>query len=157
MAHVLRPGDGEILGPPAGCRDRFLVDSDDFGGRVSLLEHLLAPRSIAAPMHRHSREDEFSLVLEGTVSLIADGMELEARPGDLVVKPRGEWHTFWNATDAPARLLEVISPGGLEHAFRIMDTAEDDIDLGAVVAPFGCEADLEATLPIIERHGLTWG
>ena len=51
----------------------------------------------------------------------------------------------------------MISPGGLEHAFRIMDTAEDDIDLVAVVAPFGCEADLEATLPIIERHGLTWG
>lgn len=61
------------------------------------------------------------------------------------------------ATDAPARLLEVISPGGLEHAFRIIDTAEDDTDLAAVAAPFGCEADLEATLPIIERHGLTWG
>ena len=55
-----------------------------------MLEHLLAPRSIAAPMHRHSREDEFSLVLEGTVSLVAGGVELEAGPGDLVVKPRGE-------------------------------------------------------------------
>ena len=154
---MIRPGDGEALGPLAGCRDRFLVDSDEFGGRVALLEHLLAPRSIAAPVHRHSKEDEFSLILEGTVSLLADGVELVAGPGDLVVKPRGEWHTFWNATDAPARLLEVISPGGLEHAFRILDTAEDDVDLGAVIAPYGCEADLEATLPIIERYGLTWG
>ena len=154
---MIRAGDGEILGPPAGCRDRFLVDSDAFGGRVALLEHLLGPRSIAAPVHRHSKEDEFSLVLEGTVSLVADGVELVAGPGDLVVKPRGEWHTFWNATDAPARLLEVISPGGLEHAFRIIDTAEDDVDLGAVIAPYGCEADLNATLPIVERYGLTWG
>ena len=154
---MIRPGDGETLGPLAGCRDRFLVDSDEFGGRVALLEHLLAPRSIAAPVHRHSKEDEFSLILEGTVSLLADGVELVAGPGDLVVKPRGEWHTFWNATDAPARLLEVISPGGLEHAFRILDTAEDDVDLGAVIAPYGCEADLDATMPIIERYGLTWG
>lgn len=154
---MIRPGDGETFGSPAGCRDRFLVGSDEFGGRIALLEHLLAPRSIAAPLHRHTKEDEFSLILEGTVSLVAEGVELEARPGDLVVKPRGEWHTFWNATQAPARLLEVISPGGLEHAFRIIDTAGDDVDLGAVIAPYGCEADLEATLPIIERYGLTWG
>ncbi len=108
MAHVIRSGAGEVLGPPAGCRDRFLVDSDDFGGRVGLVEHLLAPRSIAAPMHRHTKEDEFSMVLEGTVWFSAKGMELTAGPGDLVVKPRGEWHTFWNADERPARLLEII-------------------------------------------------
>jgi quercetin dioxygenase-like cupin family protein len=34
-------------------------------------------------------------------------------PGDLVFKPRHVWHSFWNATDEPARLLEIISPAGL--------------------------------------------
>ncbi len=157
MAHIITSGSGEILGPPAGCRDRFLVDSDDFGGRVGLVEHLLAPRSIAAPMHRHRHEDEFSMVLEGTVGFSAGGTELTANAGDLVVKPRGEWHTFWNAEDAPARLLEIITPGGLEHAFHLIDLADEDMDLEALLAPFGCEADLGATTPILEKYQLTWG
>lgn len=154
---MVKNGSGEILGPPAGCRDRFLVDSDDFGGRVGLVEHLLGPRSIAAPMHRHTNEDEFSMVLQGTVWFSAAGKEFTAGPGDLVVKPRGEWHTLWNGDDQPARLLEIISPGGLEHAFRLIDTAGADVDLESVVAPYGCEADLAATLPIVEKYHLTWG
>jgi quercetin dioxygenase-like cupin family protein len=128
---VIRAGEGEILGSPLGCRDRFLVDSKDWGGNLAVVEHLLAPRAIAAPLHRHTKEDEFSLILEGRV--------------------------WFNAADEPARLLELISPGGLEEAFRIIDTASDDVDLGPVIAPYGCEGDIEATLPIIEKYGLTFG
>ena len=120
---VIRAGEGEILGSPLGCRDRFLVDSKDWGGNLAVVEHLLAPRAIAAPLHRHTKEDEFSLILEGRVWFVANGEEHVAEVGDLVFKPRGEWHTFFNAADEPARLLELISPGGLEEAFRIIDTA----------------------------------
>src|SRR3712207_7246014 len=42
------------------------------------------------------------------------------RSGDLVFKPRDQWHTFWNASDGPCRILEIISPGGFEHLFREM-------------------------------------
>ncbi len=154
---VIRAGEGEVLGPPAGCRDRFLVDSAAWGGRFAVVEHLLAPRAIAAPMHRHTREDEFSLVLEGRVWFVVEGEEHVAEVGDLVFKPRGEWHTFFNAADEPARLLELISPGGLEEAFRAIDTAPDDVDLGPLIAHYGCEGDLEATAPIIEHHRLTFG
>ena len=154
---VIRAGDGEVLGSPDGCRDRFLINSNEWGGRFALVEHLLAPGSIAAPMHRHTKEDEFSFILEGRVSYHAAGEELEATVGDLVFKPRGEWHTFWNATDEPARVLEMISPGGLEEAFRIIDSAPGDLDLGPVIDPYGCEGDMDATLPIIEKYGLTFG
>ena len=157
MATIIRAGEGEILGAADGCRDRFLVDSKDWGGRLAVVEHLLAPHSIAAPVHRHSLEDEFSLVLEGRVWYQASDDEHVAEVGDFVFKPRGEWHTFWNAADAPARVLELISPGGLEEAFRIIGTAADDVDLGPLVEPYGCEADMQATQPIIERYGLTFG
>ena len=156
-ARVIRAGAGEILGAPSGCRDRFLVDSKDWGGHLAVVEHLLAPRAIAAPLHRHTKEDEFSLILEGRVWFVADGQELVTGVGDLVIKPRGEWHTFFNAADDRARLLELISPGGLEEAFRIIDTAPDDFDLGPAIAPYGCEGDFEATVPIIEKYGLTFG
>jgi hypothetical protein len=31
------------------------------------VEHPLRSRALAAPMHRHHREDEYSFVLEGTM------------------------------------------------------------------------------------------
>jgi len=108
-------------------------------------------------MHRHTKEDEFSFILEGRVWFVAEGEEVVADVGDLVFKPRGEWHTFWNAGKAPARMLEMISPGGLEEAFRLIDTAADDVDLGPLVEPYGCEADMDATAEIIEKYGLTFG
>lgn len=154
---IIRADEGEILGPPLGCRDRFLIDSQDAGGRFSLVEYLLAPHSMGAPMHLHTKEDEFSLVLEGQVWAHFGDEERALDVGDLLFKPRGEWHTFWNASDEPARVLEVISPGGLEEMYRIVDTADEDLDLGALIAPYGCEADMERTMPIVERYGLTFG
>jgi len=38
--------------------------------------------------------------------------------GDLIFKPRGQWHAFWNAGDEPARILEIISPVGFERYFE---------------------------------------
>ena len=154
---IIRRGEGLVLGSPNGVRDRFLIDSDDWGGGVGVVEHLLAPRSIAAPLHRHTREDEFSLVLEGTLWAQLGDEEHVAEVGDLVFKPRGEWHTFWNAADTPARVLEIITPGGLENLFRLLGTAAEDVDLDALVAPYGCEADLDRTAPLIEKYGLTFG
>ncbi len=155
---IIGPGGGETLGPAAGCRDRFLIDAAATGGRFALLEHLLAPRAIAAPLHRHEREDEYSFILEGRVGAVFGDTEVVAEVGDLVFKPRGEWHTFWNAGDEPARLLEIISPGGLEAFFRAVDLAEDpDSVMAGALADTGCVADFERTAPIMEAHGLTWG
>ena len=44
-------------------------------------------------------------------------------PGDMIFKPREQWHTFWNADDAPARGLEIISPAGFENYFRELGPA----------------------------------
>ncbi|MBT2550590.1 cupin domain-containing protein [Arthrobacter sp. ISL-65] len=50
--------------------------------------------------------------------LTGQGIEITATPGDLVAKPRGRWHTFWNAGDDELRVLEIIVPGGIEAMFR---------------------------------------
>lgn len=157
FTRVIRPFEGEVLGPEGGVRDRFLVDSAHTGGRLAVVEHLMAPRSLAAPVHRHSHEDEFSYVLEGRVGAIFDGVEVFAEPGDLIVKPRGEWHTFWNASDTPARVFELITPGGLEDLFRKVDLGVSDEELAELAAAFACEVDLDQTGPLMERHGLAFG
>jgi hypothetical protein len=68
-------------------------------------------------VHPHAREDEHSLVLEGTIGVEIDGHVLQAGPGEIVVKPRDLPHAFWNPTDQPVRILGLISPGCFESYF----------------------------------------
>lgn len=69
-----------------------------------MVEHLMPPLTLAAPLHRHSREDEYSYLLERRVGGIFDGVEVFVETGMLRFKPRGEWPTFWNAADIPLRI-----------------------------------------------------
>lgn len=158
-ARVLRAQAGEIMGSPEIVRDRFMLDGPEAGGRFALVEHLMPPRTLAAPLHIHTREDEYSYVLEGRVGALLGDEEVYGEVGDLIFKPRGQWHTFWNAGDVPARILEIISPGGLEQAFREMHALGDELDpetIAAIGARYGAEVDFEGTVPIIERHGLSF-
>jgi mannose-6-phosphate isomerase-like protein (cupin superfamily) len=153
---VLGPDDGDILGPADGVQDRFMVEAGDSGGGFALVEHRMAPRALAAPFHLHTREDEYSYVLEGRVGAVLGDDEVVAGPGELIFKPRGQWHTFWNADDTPARILEIISPAGLEQLFRQFGDAglPEPTELAAMAAGYGAELDFEGTMQIIERHNL---
>src|ERR1700716_1547103 len=115
-AKVVGPGDGKA-GFLGSIGVRFMIDGDESGGGFSLVEHPMGPRALAAPMHRHHHEDEYSYVLEGRMGALLGDEVVTAGPGDLVFKPRNQWHTFWNAGDEPARILEIISPAGFERFF----------------------------------------
>jgi len=97
---------------------RFMIDGSEAGERFSLVEHPMSARALAAPLHLHTREDEYSYVLQGRMGALLGDDVVEAGPGDLVHKPRNQWHTFWNAGDEPCRILEIISPAGFEQFFR---------------------------------------
>lgn len=158
-ARVLGSGDGEILGAPDTVRDRFMVGSVNSGGSFALVEHLMPPRALAAPLHRHTLEDEYSYVLEGRVGALLGEEEVFGEVGDLIFKPRGQWHTFWNAGDAPARILEIISPGGFEQAFLEMHALGEDLNpatMAEIGVRYGADIDFERTMPIIERHVLVF-
>src|SRR5689334_7879528 len=95
-AKVLGPREGRT-GQLGGMGVRFMVDSAEAGGGFSLVEHPMAPRALGAPLHRHSREDEYSYVLEGRLGAQLGNEVVYGGPGDLIFKPRGQWHSFWNA------------------------------------------------------------
>ncbi len=154
---LLRDGEGDVLGNPAACTDRFMVEGHDSGGRFALVEHTIAPGALAAPMHMHSNEDEYTYVLAGTFAAMLGDHEVQAEPGDLVFKPRGQWHTFWNPGDQPTRVLEIISPAGLEQFFRLVDAPEaeqDMVAIGEMAARIGCDVDEAATAALVERLGV---
>src|ERR1700704_427627 len=87
---VIGPTDGKA-GSLGGVGVRFMIDGAESGGGFSLVEHPLDPRSLAAPMHRHSREDEYSYILKGRVGADLGGQVVYGEPGDLICKPRGQW------------------------------------------------------------------
>ena len=156
-ARVLGPKDGEVAGAPESRTDRFMIDGADTGGRLAVVEHTLPPHVLAGPLHHHTREDEYSYVLEGRLGALLGDQEVFAGPGDLVFKPRGQWHTFWNPGDVPTRVVELITPAGLEDLFRELGTPGGEFapaSLPALVARYGCKVDFEATGPILQRHGL---
>jgi len=139
---------------------RFMVPGVDSEGGFALVEHPLKPRALAAPMHRHSREDEYSYVLRGRMGASLGGRVVYGEPGDLIYKPRGEWHTFWNAGDKEASLLEIISPAGFEKYFEelitLFATGEPDLARIAPIAErYGLEVDPSTIGTLCAEHGLT--
>ena len=158
---IIGPTDGEAVTLQT-IGVRFMIPGVDTGERLSLVEHPMPPRGLAAPLHRHNREDEYSFVLEGRIGALLGDDVVEAGPGDLVYKPRGQWHTFWNAGDEPARILEIISPAGFEDFFAELDQlggalkAEPEA-LAALNDRYGLEMQPESVPELIERFGLRIG
>lgn len=161
MATVIGPADGKV-GFLGSIGARFMIDGAATDGGFSLLEHPMSARALGAPLHRHSREDEYSFVLEGRMGGLLGDEVVEAGPGELVVKPRGQWHTFWNAGDEPARILELISPAGFEDYFKELSdmVAVMNLDpgqLGALSERYGLEMKPESIPELLERFGLVIG
>jgi mannose-6-phosphate isomerase-like protein (cupin superfamily) len=160
MATVIGPQDGKRV-DLGGLGVRFMIDSATAGGGFSLVEHPIAPRALAAPLHRHANEDEYSYVVEGRMGAQLGDEVVEAGPGDLVFKPRNQWHSFWNPGDEPARVLEIISPGGFEQYFAeiapLLPPNRPEPDFAALAeiqARYGLEMDPDSIGPLCERHGL---
>ena len=161
MATVIGPNDGEA-GFLGSIGVRFMIDGEDAGGDFSLVEHPLSPRALAAPLHRHTREDEYSFVIEGRMGGLLGDEVVEAGPGDLVFKPRNEWHTFWNAGEVPCRILEIIAPAGFEHFFRELvglggALKADPEELAALNERYGLEMQPDSVPGLLERFGLVIG
>jgi len=151
-----KDGKGGFLG---SIGVRFMIDGAETDGGFSLVEHPMSPRALAAPLHRHVREDEYSYVLEGRVGALIGDDVLVGAPGDLIFKPRNQWHTFWNAGDEPARILEIISPAGFEQFFsELVDlggvtNAEPQV-LGELCAHYELEMDPGSVPGLVERFGV---
>ena len=158
---IVGPNDGKE-GSLGSIGVRFMIDGLEAGERFSLVEHPMSPRALAAPLHLHTREDEYSFVLKGRMGALLGDEVVEAGPGDLVFKPRNQWHTFWNAGDEPCRILEIISPAGFEHFFQELVAMGGAIQadpeaLGQLSARYGLEMQPETVPELLERFGLVIG
>jgi hypothetical protein len=77
----------------------------------------------------------------------------------LVYKPRGQWRTFWNAGDEPARILEIIAPAGFERFFAELAPltgagAPDPEAFGALCARYALDMRPETLPELCARFGV---
>jgi uncharacterized cupin superfamily protein len=157
-AKVVAPNQGRII------LDGFVgfkLFGADTGGALAVVEHVLGPGLLGAPMHTHRNEDEYSYVLEGAISILVGNELIQAPAGTLVCKPRNIAHTFWNQGSVAARLLEIISPAGFERYFD--DLAEllgegGPPDIGRITAlaqKYGMEMDFGTIAEISQKYNVS--
>lgn len=120
---------------------------------------IAAYATLAAPLHRHSHEDEYSFVLEGRMGPPLGDDVIYGQAGDLVFKPRQQWHSFWNPDAETWRILEGISRGGFEHFFddlaaAMQDPRFDPAQLGELGHRYGLDFEPESVPRLRAEHGL---
>jgi uncharacterized cupin superfamily protein len=130
--------------------DRRILESAATAGDFSVVEHLFAPKELAAPLHMHSREDEFSVVIKRRIGFILGEEVFHARAWRTGPKARDQWHTFWNAGEEPAQVLELVSPAGFEEYFQEFgkffpeDGVPDLEGMAAANMKYGLQMDFES-------------
>jgi len=89
-------------------------------GARTLLEIEVAPGG-GTHSHVHHAFAEHFRAVEGTVTVYADGVRCQLKPGGEAIAPIGSVHRFRNETEAPIRLEVELRPGhtGFEEALVI--------------------------------------
>ena len=154
---LVPPGGGEtIWDGPIGTTVK--VSTEATGGALSICEMPVAA-GFMVPPHTHHDTDEWSYVLEGHIGARVGDDEFTAAPGSWILKPRGLMHTFWNAGPAPARILELLTPGRFEHFFRrtvdlaSRDELTDDV-MDALATEYGTTVSMDWVEDLAARYGL---
>lgn len=140
-----------------GLGVHWKIDGDATAGRFSVVHHPIAPKALAAPLHYHHLEDEYSFVLKGKLGALLGEDVVTADAGQWVFKPRHQWHTFWNAGEEPCEIIEVISPAGFENYFREVAAAWGDVAAFARInEQYRLEMRFDSVPGLCERFGLTF-
>jgi mannose-6-phosphate isomerase-like protein (cupin superfamily) len=143
-----------------GVEALFHLTGATSGGRVTVVEHPMAPGSLIEP-HTHEREDEYSWILSGSIGMLLGPEEFEATQGTFIAKPRGVMHAAWNEGPEPASFLEVIAPSGFENFFLQVaemfsgPTEPPAEDLEQLAGAYGLTFHMDLVNGLIDRHGLS--
>ena len=148
--HVVGAQDRMYWGP--GDRYTFLVTGEESGGSMFALDCLVGAGG-GPPPHRHLAEDELFYIVEGEISFTANAETRAVRAGESVFVARGTAHSYRNVGGAPARMVAVYTPSGMEGWFReVFIPVEDPTADPPPVTPELIQRMLEAG----PRYNVEW-
>ena len=151
LTRPYRIGAGEGLADVWWKTGRVAVKTSgaETGGRFAQVE-VDDPVGTAPPLHIHHQEDETFYILEGEVTIFADGQRIDASAGDFALVPAGVVHAYLVRSQR-ARMLITFSPAGFEEFFvelglpanggeapaqPVLPSPEE---IARRLAPYGCE------------------
>ena len=114
---AVKAQEGIALETPTGDTAKIKAGTSQTNGSMTVIELVIGPKQGPA-LHKHHRDDELWVVLEGEFRFKAGGAMLLASTGGLAFGPRGTPHAFQNIGTEPGRLLVVTTPSGLEGFFQ---------------------------------------
>ena len=145
----LGPGTGPAFSA-VGDIYRFLATGEQTGGVYVLSEARVLPGG-GPPPHIHHREDEAFFVLEGEITFTLGDKKVVAKPGSFIQGPRGIPHAFKNESQAPARMLILVTPPGFEKFMA--EFAQPVASFDSTPLPV-TPADIQKLLAVAPRYGI---
>lgn len=152
------PAEGRLV-MFGGIGAHYKVTGEQTGGAFAIIEQPVEPGAMAPP-HVHTREDEFSYVIEGELGARVGDQVIHATAGTWILKPRNIPHTFWNPGTKTARFIEIISPPGLEQLFTELaamfaEGRPAPEKMAELAAKYGCAlTNMEWVPELVERYNL---
>ncbi|HEY3728516.1 MAG TPA: cupin domain-containing protein [Solirubrobacteraceae bacterium] len=113
--------------PTSDSGKQILLRAEQTDGATSIIESTMPARAPGPPLHKHDFGEAF-YILDGELTIqLRDDLQV-ARPGELVLAPRGVPHTLANESDAPTRYLIICTPAGFERHFARLAAAQAGTD-----------------------------
>jgi quercetin dioxygenase-like cupin family protein len=142
---ILAPGEGPQLNV-LGDNQCVKLTGEQTNGLMTLVENENMPGT-ALPLHWHDNEDETFYILQGEVEFNVDGQRMLMTEGSAVYAPRGVPHAWKVVGTKPARMMLVVTPGGLDKMFE--ELAELCGDRCEAVTP-----PMDVVMGVCARYGI---
>jgi len=109
----------------------FLVTGAETNGAYAVFEFFIPPGG-GSPPHRHTREDEAFMVIDGQFEFHVAGEVHRRGPGEFIFAPRNIPHFFKNAGTTTGHMIVTVTPAGLENFFAEFGTRLASRDAPAI-------------------------
>ena len=129
----------------------FKAVAENTSGAYSLFV-TQTPVGQGTPAHLQHYEDEAFFILEGTYQFRLGDKNIQAGVGDYLFVPRETIHAFTNVGTAMARMVIIVSPGGIHEKF-FAEAGDPIDDLANPPEPSG-PPDLPRLLAVAAKYGV---
>jgi mannose-6-phosphate isomerase-like protein (cupin superfamily) len=141
-----------------GVLIKFVRTAAESSGDIHVQEARYPAHSAPAPLHRHPRQDERFVILEGSLLFRVGTTDTLVRAGETLEVPRGTFHRAYNPEAVPAMAIWETRPAlRTGEFFAAMGRASRGrarprlTDAAAILTEFRDEFELAKPPPLVQR------